>query len=80
MIREQLTAARNYYIQLTSDDSGRPSLSKSILFWTAFTAGCIMWKLTVTEKLSIDYLIVFLTWGSGHQLTSKFLDIKGEKE
>ena len=79
-IKAQLQCLITYYRDLTSDDTGRLSLAKSILFWTAFTAGCVVWKLTVQGKLELDYFIVFLTWGSGHQLTSKWLDAKSNKE
>ncbi len=77
IIKQLFKDAKTYYIKLTSDGSGEPSLAKAILFWTAFTAGCVIWKLTVQGKLTIDFFTAFLVWGSGHQLTSKWLDTKG---
>lgn len=79
-IKQRILMTHKYYINLTSDDSGKLSLSKSILFWTAVTGGAIVWKLTLQEKLTIDFFIAFLAWGSGHTLTSKFLDTKNQKE
>lgn len=68
--------AQDYYIRLTSDDSGKLSLAKSILIWTAITAFIVVWKLAVTGNLTIEFFSVFLAWGSGHTLTSKWLDTK----
>lgn len=69
---------QDYYIRLTSDDSGKLSLAKSILFWGSFSAGIIVWKMAILGTLTAEIFGLFLAFVSGHTLTSKWLDGKAQ--
>jgi hypothetical protein len=67
---------KTYIKTLTQDDSGRQSLSKTILFWSFITSSLFCWKLVVMGGFTEAYFAIYLTIASGHTLTSKFLDKK----
>lgn len=66
----------NYIKELTTDDSGRPSLVKNILFWGFISSTAIMWKLTVMGGMSVEYFGAYLMLVCTQHLSNKYLDNK----
>ena len=63
--------------ELFRDDSGRPSLSKTILGACALIACVVIVKLTYMKELTPEYYLIFLSFATGHASMSKYLDKKG---
>lgn len=64
---------------LFHDDSGRASMSKTILGIVTIIACVIMLKMTYNDKMSAEYFLMFLSFGTGHASLNKFLDAKKTK-
>ena len=74
-----LTKLKDYYLELTSDDSGKISLSKTMLFLGFIFISLYMWKLMVMKEITIEFFVTYIGFISGHQLISKKLDKAGNK-
>ncbi len=71
-----LTDLKNYVLSLTIDDSGRPSLSKTMLFYGWLFMTGFMFKMIASKTITIEFFIVYCAFISGQHLTSKFIDSK----
>ncbi len=75
-----MDTTRKILNDLFCDDSGRLSLSKTILGIVTIIACVIMLKLTYNQQMSPEYFLIFLSFGTGHASLNKFLDTKRPKE
>ena len=73
-----VTPLIQYYKDLITDDTGRPSLGKSTLFWGFIFSSVFMWKLLLTGGFNENYFLIYMALVSGQHLTSKYIDNKGK--
>jgi len=71
---------KSYIVELTTDDSGRKSLSKTITFWAFIFSTLFCWKLIIMGGFGVEYFTAYLASAAGHGLLSKFLDGKAGKD
>ncbi len=69
---------RKWTRELLCDDSGRPSLSKTILFYGFLAATGMCIKLIVLGGFSVEYFTAYLFFATGHAGVSKYLDVKAD--
>lgn len=62
--------------ELLTDDTGRLSLSKTMLFGGWIFVSCYMIRLIVSHQFTPEYLVLYIAFISGQHLTSKWLDGK----
>jgi hypothetical protein len=60
--------------ELITDDSGRLSLSKTMLGFGWLFVSAFVWNLIVTRQMTPEYLVIYIALISGQHLTSKWLD------
>ena len=62
--------------ELLTDDTGRLSLTKTMLLGGWLFVSGYMLRLIVSHQFTPDYLIIYIAFISGQHLTSKWLDGK----
>lgn len=67
------------YRALTSDESGKPSLSKTTVFWGFISMSIWMHKLVVQDQMSPEYFMIYGALFVAHNFGSKYLDAWKEK-
>ena len=67
---------KNYIAELTTDDSGRPSLAKTILFWGMICSSLFCWKLIIMGGFTPEFFGIFMVGITGSHGLSKYLDTK----
>lgn len=67
---------KNHIIELITDDSGRVSLSKTVLFCGMISASLFCWKLIILGGFNETYFGLYLAAICGHANWSKIIDNK----
>jgi hypothetical protein len=78
-ISKAFTKIGSWHREILSDDKGKLSLPRVMLWFGFIFLSAFIWKLIITHTLTIDYFVVYAGFVSGHSLVSKYLDRTGQQ-